>query len=285
MGLIINGEKIDDSKIQWEVERLRPDYEKVFKDQDAKEKESQLLDWSKENVIETVLLKQEAEKRIGRIPEDEVESLIARLKKQYGGEAEFYKEFNAADDEKAKEIITSALKLDRLFDDIYKDLPEPSKDAVRQYYEESGEQFKSAEQVRVGHIVKHVNWETDEAAAHNIIEKAQNELKNGAVFEMLVAEYSDCPENGGDLGYITRGQMVEEFEDVVFNLGIAEISGVFRTRFGFHIAKLYDRKLHDVHSLEEVKEGITDELKKRMQEKALDEFIDQLRSKAKIEEI
>jgi parvulin-like peptidyl-prolyl isomerase len=171
-----------------------------------------------------------------------------------------------------------------MLQEVCGELPEPAEDAVLEYYSENREQFKSAERVRVGHIVKHINWQVDETAAHNIIEKARNELENGAVFEMLAAKYSDCPENGGDLGYITRGQMVEEFEDVVFNLGVGEVSGVFRTRFGFHIAKLYDRKPSDVHSLEEVKEKITDELRKRMQEKALDEFIDQLRNKAKIEE-
>jgi len=285
MALIVNGEKIEDSKIRQEVERLRPDYEKVFRDQDAKAKEAQLLDWSRENVIERVLLKQEAERRVSHIPENEVAALMARLNKQYGSEAEFYKEFNADGNEKAKEIARSVLKLDRLFEDIYKGLPEPAKDAVRQYYEENKEQFKSAEQVRVSHIVKYINWQTDETAAENVARKAQDELRNGAVFEMVVAKYSDCLENDGDLGYITRGKMVEEFEDVAFNLGVGEMSEVFRTRFGFHIAKLYDRKPAVVPALKEVKDQITNELKDKMRAKAVEEFIDQLKGKAKIKEV
>ena len=47
MALIVNGEKIEDSAIQQEAERLRPDYERVFADQETEEREAQLLDWSR----------------------------------------------------------------------------------------------------------------------------------------------------------------------------------------------------------------------------------------------
>jgi parvulin-like peptidyl-prolyl isomerase len=172
-----------------------------------------------------------------------------------------------------------------MFQDVCRDLAEPLDDAVLEYYEENKEQFTSAEQVRVAQIVKHIDWQTDEAAAYETTRRAEDELKGGAVFEVLVVKYSDCPDNGGDLGYIMRGEMVEEFDDVVFNLDVGEVSGIFRTRFGFHIAKVYGRKPVVVRALEEVKDEITKELKKQMREKATDEFIDRLRSKARIEEI
>jgi parvulin-like peptidyl-prolyl isomerase len=79
--------------------------------------------------------------------------------------------------------------------------------------------------------------------------------------------------------------MVEEFEDVVFNLGVNQVSDVFRTRFGFHIARLYDRKPAVIPALKEVKEQVVGELKEQMRNKAIDEFVDRLKSKAKIEEI
>jgi len=130
-----------------------------------------------------------------------------------------------------------------------------------------------------------VNWQTDEETAYNAIKEAQDELKNGAAFEAVVEKHTDCADSGGDLGYVTKGQMVEEFEDVVFNLGDGEVSDVFRTRFGFHIAKVYNRKPAVVPELEEVKGGIVDALEKQMRGEAIDEFIDGLKSKAKIEEI
>ena len=285
MTLIVNGEKIEDSLIQQEVERLRPHYEKVFRDQDPKEQKAQLFDWSRENVIERVLINQEAKNIDAGIPQARIESALEQVKKQYQNQGQSPQQLSAEDEEKIKEDIKSQMRVEWMLQDVCKDIPGPSEKAVLEFYNENKEQFKSAEQVRVAHIVKHINWQTDEATAHNIIRKTQDALKNGAVFETLVAKYSDCPENGGDLGYITRGQMVEEFEDVVFNLGVNEASDVFRTRFGFHIAKLYDRKPAVIPAIKEVKKQVVSELKGQMRSKAIDEFVDRLKSKAKIEEI
>ncbi|MCH7555983.1 MAG: peptidylprolyl isomerase [Planctomycetes bacterium] len=284
MALIVNGEKIEDSAIQQEVERLRPDYERVFSDQDPKEREAQLTDWSRENVIERVLINQEAKENGGKIPEAQVESALAKLKEQYEDKEQLYNDLGVKNDEDIKESLQMQMRVEQRLNEVCKDLPKPSQAAIQEYYEKNKEQFKSGEQARVAHIVKYVNWQTDEETAHNAIKEAQDELKNGAAFEAVVEKHTDCADNGGDLGCVMKGQMVEEFEDVVFNLGAGEVSDVFRTRFGFHIAKVYDRKPAVVSELEEVKGEIVDALEKQMRGEAIDEFIDGLKSKAKIED-
>lgn len=285
MALIVNGEKIEDSVIRQEVERLRPDYERVFSDQDPKEREAQLTDWSRENVIERVLINQEAKENGGKIPEDQVDSALAKLKEQYEDKEQLYNDLGVKNDEDIKESLQMQMRVEQRLNEVCKDLPKPSQAAIQEYYEKNKERFKSGEQARVAHIVKYVNWQTDEETAHNAIKEAQDELKNGAAFEAVVEKHTDCADNGGDLGYVMKGQMVEEFEDVVFNLGDGEVSDVFRTRFGFHIAKVYNRKPAVVPELEEVKGEIVETLEKQMRGEAIDEFIDGLKSKAKIEDI
>ena len=285
MALNVNGEKIEDSTIRQEVERLRPDYERVFSDQDPKEREAQLLDWSRENVIERVLINQEAKENGGKIPEAEVESALAKLKEQYTDQEQLYKALDVKDDEEIKGYIEMQMRVEQRLNDVCKDLPKPSQAAIQEYYEENKEQFKSGESARVAHIIKYVNWQTDEETAYHTMMQAQGELKNGAAFEAVVDKYTDCADSGGDLGYVMKGQMVEEFEDVVFNLGAGEVSDIFRTRFGFHIAKVYDRKPAAVPELEEVKDEIINTLKEQIRGKAIDEFIDGLKNKAKIERI
>lgn len=285
MVLIVNGERIEDSVIQQEAEHLRPDYERVFADNDPKEREAQLLDWSRENVIERVLVSQEAKKYDVEVPRDKIESALAEAKKQYAGKKQPSKEAGDIDDEKLREDIELQFKTEQMLEDVCKDMPEPSEETLQEYYQENKEQFRSPERIRAAHIVKHISWQTDEKAAYDTMIKAQKELKNGAAFETLVAKYSDCPERGGDLGYITKGQMVEEFEDVAFNLGVNGISDIFRTRFGFHIAKLYDRKPAVLRSLEEVRNEIVKAVGGQMRSRAIDEFIDRLKAKARMEEI
>lgn len=285
MAMIVNGEKIEDSAIQQEVERLRPDYERVFADQEAEEREAQLLDWSRENVIEKVLINQEAEKNGDKIPPEKVQAALARLKEQYEDQEQLYKDFNTDNDEQIKNDIEKQMRVEQRIGQVCKDLPKPSQAAIQKYYEENQEQFKSGERARVAHIVRYVNWQTDEQTAHETISKAYEELKTGVAFEVVVDKYTDCADSGGDLGFVMRGQMVEEFEDVVFNLGAGQISDIFRTRFGFHLAKVYAREPAAVASLEEVKDRVTDAVKEQMRSEAIDTFIDGLKKEAKIEAV
>jgi parvulin-like peptidyl-prolyl isomerase len=285
MALIVNGEKIENSAIQQEVERLRPDYERVFADQDVEEREAQLLDWSRENVIEKILINQDAENNGDKIPPDQVQAALERLKEQYDDPEKLYKDFNAENDEQIKKDIEKQMRVEQRISRLCKNMPKPSQAAIRKYYEENQEHFKSGERARVAHIVKYVNWQTDEQTAYEAISQAYEELKSGVAFETVVDKHTDCADSGGDLGFVMRGQMVEEFEDVIFNLGVGQVSDIFRTRFGFHIAKVYAREPAVVAALEDVKGRITELLSEQIRSEAIDNFIDGLRNEAKIEEV
>ncbi len=284
MAITVNGERIEDQEIREEAERLRPSYEQAFADEDAQAREVRLMDWSKENVIERVLLRQEAKSNGEEIPAADVEVALATLKQRYEKPEELYKEFNADSEEKVKEMIELQMKVERTISGIYATAPEPSEQEIREYYEQNKERFASGEQLRVAHIVKYVNWQTDEATALEAVTQAHNEVKGGAPFEAVVDKYTDCADSGGDLGYVTRGQMVEEFEDVVFNLNVGQVSDVFRTRFGFHVAKVYDRRPPAVAPLKEVKQQIAEQIAEQKREQALGDYLDGLRGKATVEE-
>ena len=65
------------------------------------------------------------------------------------------------------------------------------------------------------------------------------DINSGKDFAELARQHSDGPSGpkGGDLGRFTRGQMVPEFDQVVFNLKPGAYSGVVETQFGYHIIK------------------------------------------------
>jgi len=284
MTLIVNGQKVDDSLVQREAERLRPQYEQVFAEMDAAEREDQLLEWSKENVIERLLLEQEAKSRNCSVTQAEIESAFEDLKAQYAEQAREPEKPDAEAEKRIKDDIALQIKVERLLKDITKDLPEPSDEELSKFYEQNKQHFTTPEQVRVAHIVKHIDGRTDEREALETMKKVLRQLKAGALFEMLVSGYSDCPDNGGDLGCFARGQMAEEFEDVVFNLAVGQTSDIFRTRFGFHIAKLYERKPPVLTDLAEVRKNIARQLKEKMRSDAIDTFVDRLKSTAEIKE-
>jgi len=78
--------------------------------------------------------------------------------------------------------------------------------------------------------------------------------------------------------------MVEEFEDVIFHLNPGQVSDPFRTRFGFHLAKVYDRRPPTIPEFKDVKKRIVEELKEQKKEQALGDHLDALKSQAVIED-
>ena len=116
------------------------------------------------------------------------------------------------------EQATADLRLDRLISKIVSQIPKPKPKELLDYYRKHADEFEVPEMARAAHIVKNVDETHDESQARAAIEDAARKLAEGVDFAELADEYSDCPGSGGDLGYFPRGQMVPEFDEVVFRL-------------------------------------------------------------------
>jgi peptidyl-prolyl cis-trans isomerase SurA len=102
--------------------------------------------------------------------------------------------------------------------------------------------------VRASHILFKSNPKDtpkDTLATYNKAMKVLEELRNGADFATLAKKYSQDPSvkyNEGDLGYFSAFKMVYKFENAAFNTKAGEVSDLVRTRFGYHIIKVTDKK-------------------------------------------
>ena len=74
-------------------------------------------------------------------------------------------------------------------------------------------------------------------------EKIKKEIESGADFVELAGKHSKCPsgKQGGDLGKFSPGQMVKEFDQVVFSEDIGKVHGPVKTQFGFHLIEITSR--------------------------------------------
>jgi len=88
------------------------------------------------------------------------------------------------------------------------------------------------------------------ASARHILVKTEDEcdrlkkeIAEGADFADLAAQHSECPsgKQGGDLGQFSPGQMVKEFDQVVFNEKIGVVHGPVQTQFGYHLLEITNR--------------------------------------------
>jgi peptidyl-prolyl cis-trans isomerase C len=93
------------------------------------------------------------------------------------------------------------------------------------------------------------NMATKASARHILVdseeqcEELKRQIDGGADFAELAAEHSDCPSgsSGGDLGEFEPGQMVPEFDQVVFNEAVGEVHGPVATQFRYHLIEITDR--------------------------------------------
>ncbi|MBD3419112.1 MAG: hypothetical protein GF398_03235 [Chitinivibrionales bacterium] len=284
--LIINGEKVPEVLIEHEINRLKPHYERQFADQDQATREQQLREWAKENVVEHFLFRQEAAKDERPVDEQEVADKLDEVIKRAGGEDTLLEQSSFTGIDQVKAEIEKDFKADRLMKEVQSHVTEPDDDTIKQHYEKhKNDRYKTPEQVRAAHIVKHCKGTEQKKTAWKEISKAQKDLDAGKSFEDVAGASSDCADNAGDLGYFPRGRMVQEFEDVVFDeLEIGQVSDIFWTGFGYHIAKKYDHVQAGPVGFEAARESIHNELLTSRKQEAIYVFLDRLKEKADIRE-
>ncbi len=139
---------------------------------------------------------------------------------------------------------------------------------IENYYQNNLEKFTQPRRLKVRHILIKTDFKDPEVSAKDRqkAESLRDEAQKGKDFAELAKKYSDDPgtkNKGGDLGYISRGQVIAEFEAAIFSLKAGEISKVIQTPYGYHIAKVEEIQEQKVEPLEKVREKIQTMLRDR----------------------
>ena len=117
-------------------------------------------------------------------------------------------------------------------------------------------QRSEVEQTKIRHILITPNEIIDDATAEQQLKEALVQLISGDDFGELAKLLSDDPgsaNEGGEMGWTSPGEFVPEFEDVAGKSKIGEVSEPFRTRFGWHILEVMERRTYD--NTEEIKQS------------------------------
>ena len=157
------------------------------------------------------------------------------------------------------------MRRQRLIANLAAEIPDPSDAEIQTYYQQHQNEFRSGEEVRVRQIL--VN---DETVAKDILEK----LKGGASFEELSSQLSRAPnaKRGGEIGYVSRGEVPKMFEDEIFRLRAGQVSEIIRTDSSFHIFKVEERRPPGTLDLD----AATPLIQSRLREEAVRERLTQL---------
>jgi PPIC-type PPIASE domain len=162
------------------------------------------------------------------------------------------------------------MRRQKLIADLAANLPQPSEVEIRTYYQQHPSEFRSGEEVHVRQILVH-----DEKIANDIAAR----LKKGESFQDLSRQHSLAPnaKKGGEIGYVSRGELPKMFEDEIFALKPVSSSGVIRTENSFHIFQVDERRPPGVIDVQTAAPVI----RERLRDDAIREQIAQLVARAR----
>lgn len=122
------------------------------------------------------------------------------------------------------------------------------------------------------HILIETNDERSDDEARALAQEIKDKIDSGTKFEVLAKQYSDdlgSKNAGGNLGYVSAGMMVPEFENVLFSMVVDQVSGVVETEFGYHLIELREIASVDTPSLAEMEPELRQEIVDRKAHDAL----------------
>jgi peptidyl-prolyl cis-trans isomerase C len=248
---------------------------------------NQILDY----MIDQELIFQEAKKQNLLATNKEVDATIAEVKQNFPSDVEFQMVLKRQGftEEKYRDLVKRVTTMRKFIDAKIKPMAKPvTEKDIADFYELHKDSFVDKERVRARHIlIKVANNASaqQKAEARDKIQSILKEIKpDGSNFAELAKKYSQCPsaQQGGDLGFFTRGQMVKPFEDAAFSLQPGQISGIVETAFGYHIIQVEEKKPQRQLTLEEVSDQIMEGLSDEALDVALAEWLKPIRQKSSI---
>jgi len=255
--LVIGCGKKDDSKIVAEIDGEKITLSEFNRELDKIPMELKMFvatQMGKRNYLERLIMKR---------------LLIKEAKKE---NIEKEKEFQERLSEIKDQLLIEMLLKKKLVQDVKIDEGE-----IKKYYEAHKEEFKKPEEINTRHIL----LKTEEEA-----KQVQERLTKGEDFIELAKRYSIDPSaktTGGEIGFHPRGSLVPEYEEEAFKLKrVGQVSGIVKTRFGYHIIRLEGVKPPSYATYEEVKELIRQKLIQEKQGQLLENYINELKKNAKI---
>jgi peptidyl-prolyl cis-trans isomerase C len=283
----VNGEAIE----KWEFDSAVKGLEARAGASVPADKRDEVLRGVLDRLVAFHLLAQEARNRKIEVTDAEVDARIGDIRRSFQNEQAFADSMSAQGltVDRVRQQSRVQLQVSKFIDAEVATAASVQDSEIGAFYEQNLARFKQDESVHASHILIGAPENAAPAEKAEARSKAQSllrKVRRGADFAAVArAESQDrgTAQNGGDLGFFTKGRMTPAFEATVFRLKAGEISGVVETPFGFHIIKMHERRAPHTATLAEVSGQIKQFLEQQRREEKLETFIEQVREKSKID--
>ncbi|MEK7949382.1 peptidylprolyl isomerase [Luteolibacter soli] len=276
----VNGEPVDPALIEDTFIRLKAEAE-LASEVSCCERDDEFRERAEEEVIDGILLAQEAERRVPEPSADEARAAFEDTLREWRRHGASWDLLDAQRESLRAETISN-LRMQRFTDSLWKELPELTYDDLRTWYGENLVRFRTPAAAKVLHLVRFPEgadpW--DDYAA--MLDFRRRALEGEDFAELAVG---NTQKKGGeiDLGWIDQQRLLNPFEAMLFSLREGEISPVFHYEQAYHLVKVTEARVASVQPFEEVAEGIREEVERARRLQVLKDLAAELRAKAVIE--
>ena len=301
----VNGVDIESKYIEFRLSQIEKLALKTAKRPLTVEEKNSIVKGLIEKEVVRELVNQQGEKENLKIEPELIEKELKTLRALYTSEEEFnnaMKSRNINLEEIKKAIQIDINKNHLLNAEIKGKINPPSDEEVKKFYEDNKSKFQRPEAYHTRHILAAYfppeavrnqtieelkkNKEYFARIAEEKIDKVIEELKKGADFEKLAKNLSDdesSRENGGDLDFNYKGSFETSFNEAIEKLNPGETSGKIKTRFGFHVIQLVEKRPSEMAPFTEMKPEIQKYLYIKEAKKNVSSFIEKLKQTADIQ--
>jgi len=285
----VNGKAITRSEVDRATKLISAHYQGQVPPERMEQAQMTFRTQALENLINKTVLVQEADRQGMKPSPEEVDARVKKITERFSNPEDLKNALGAMgiSVEDLRGEVADGMKVENLLDKNLAKSKEPSQEDIQSFYKEHQQDFQKPEKVRASHIL--ISVQPDDTAETKAQKRQklvglQEQIKQGADFDKLASENSDCPSKaqGGDLGYFDRGKMVKSFEEASFRLKPGEVSDIVETEFGFHLIKVTDHQQAGSISSEQASGDISSFLKNQGRQKEVEEYLQKLRSAAKI---
>jgi len=286
--VVVNSEIITQREIDVTLAPVYEQYKTMYKGAELIKKLEEAREDIIKQLIEDRLILSEAKKANIDVEDKEIDARMADIRNRAGGEVELEKmlgQQNLTVNElraRYKEKIMIRKLIDRKVG--AKIIITPLE--VKTYYNDHKDQFLQPEEIDLRQIlIKPQNQLGGQEDALKRMREISGRIKEGGDFSGLAREYSEGPNpgDGGSMGYIKKGDLMPQVEDIVFSLKDGESSGIIQSSLGYHIFKVEGRRLRRTKDLPEVRQEIEEFLYREKANLRLRGWIDSLSKNAYIE--
>ena len=237
------------------------------------------------------LLVQESRARRVTVAEAELDARMADIREQFPSEDVFRQSLveRKMTLTALREEAREGLQIDKMLEAELADAVAVTPAEVEEFYRNNPSQFQLAERVRASHIFVSVPETADgttREAARAWAAEILKAVRAGNDFATIARERSNdtaSAPNGGDLGFIERGQMVGPFEEAAFSLQPGEISDLVETPLGYHIIRVAEKHPPRALPLDEIRPQLKEFLEAQNRGQYADAFVAALRARSQVD--